>query len=344
MPALFVVEGPNRGARLALVPACNRIGRSPSVEVPLPDPAVSREHAAIEIGSKGWRVRDLESKNRTFLNGLPLVGEAPLSGGDEVRIGDTVVVFVDDSDEGPGEFGGSGSTLTLSGQPAQANAQPSRPRRSRLVPVAARARYLIGRSEAIQRVSEVVARCAPLKTTVLITGETGTGKELVARALHNFGPRRSAPFLAINCATLDPALLSSELFGHERGAFTGAVARRIGKLELGGEGTVFLDEVGELPPEAQAKLLRALEERRFQRLGGQSLIETKARFVCATHRDLPELIAEGRFREDLFYRLRVVELSVPPLRDRPDDLVPLAEHFFSKLREEIPAMARRFGP
>ncbi|MHC4831047.1 MAG: FHA domain-containing protein [Planctomycetota bacterium] len=130
MPALFVVEGPNRGARLALVPACNRIGRSPSVEVPLPDPAVSREHAAIEIGSKGWRVRDLESKNRTFLNGLPLVGEAPLSGGDEVRIGDTVVVFVDDSDEGPGEFGGSGSTLTLSGQPAQANAQPSRPRRS----------------------------------------------------------------------------------------------------------------------------------------------------------------------------------------------------------------------
>ncbi|RME76963.1 MAG: sigma-54-dependent Fis family transcriptional regulator, partial [Planctomycetota bacterium] len=204
-------------------------------------------------------------------------------------------------------------------------------------------RYMVGRSRALEEISALVERCAPLDTTVLVTGESGTGKELVAEALHRLSGRRDEPFLVINCATLEPALLESELFGHERGAFTGAVARKLGKLELVGGGTLFLDEVGELPLEAQAKLLRAIDRREFVRLGGRDTLRARARFVAATHRDLDALVREGRFREDLLFRLRVVEIRLPPLRERTEDIEPLVKLFLEELRVRIPTPVKRFS-
>jgi two-component system response regulator AtoC len=169
---------------------------------------------------------------------------------------------------------------------------------------------------------------------VLITGETGTGKELVARTIH----QQSAPdepFVAINCAAVVGTLLESELFGHERGAFTGAVQRKMGKLEMAGGGTVFLDEIGELPMDLQAKLLRVLQEKEFQRVGGLKDLPLKARIVAATNRDPEVMVKEGTFREDLYFRLKVFVVSVPPLRKRPEDIVPLAEYFISRMNREF---------
>ena len=186
---------------------------------------------------------------------------------------------------------------------------------------------LVGESAAMERLLEFLGRVAPVDSTVLLRGESGTGKELAARALHRGSPRADGPFVAINCATLSDTLLESELFGHERGAFTGAVGRKIGKLEAADGGTIFLDEVGEIPAPIQARLLRALQERRFERLGGTTSIEVDVRIVAATNRDLEAAIREGTFREDLFYRLNVIAFTLPPLRDRRDDLPLLAQHF-----------------
>jgi two-component system NtrC family response regulator len=195
----------------------------------------------------------------------------------------------------------------------------------------------------MRRLSADIERLAPLDTTVLVTGESGTGKELVAEALHNLSRRRRGPFVAVNSATLGAALIESELFGHERGAFTGAVARKLGKLELARGGTLFLDEVGELPLEAQAKLLRAIERKEFQRVGGVETLATDAWLVAATHRDLAAAVGDGEFREDLLYRLRVVELAIPPLRDRREDLPALVAHFLDEVRERVPTPLERFG-
>ena len=186
---------------------------------------------------------------------------------------------------------------------------------------------MIGESPAMGRVLELVARVAPTDLTVLVVGESGTGKELVARALHHNSPRAGKPFVAINCATLSETLLESELFGHEKGAFTGALGRKPGKLELAHEGTVFLDEVGEVPPALQAKLLRALEEREFERVGGTRPIRVDVRIVAATNRDLEAAIGDGTFRRDLYHRLDVFSLPLPPLRERPGDIALLASHF-----------------
>jgi len=207
-----------------------------------------------------------------------------------------------------------------------------------------RPRYLIGETDGIRHVSELVQRCAPLATTVLVLGESGTGKELVCAALHRLGPRRRRPFVVVNCATLEPALLESELFGHERGAFTGAVARKLGLLELAADGTLFLDEVGELPLAAQAKLLRAIDRRQYQRVGGVETLSTDARFVAATHRDLPALVREGRLREDLYFRLKVAEIRIPPLRERREDLPLLVAHLLHELRPQVPTNVRDVTP
>lgn len=197
---------------------------------------------------------------------------------------------------------------------------------------------LVGRSPAMQEVYRVLARLAATDLTVTITGESGTGKELVARALHDFGKRRDRPFVAVNMAAIPRELIESDLFGHEKGAFTGAAARAPGRFEQAGGGTLFLDEIGDMPLEAQTRLLRVLQQGEYTTVGGRSPIRADVRIVAATHRDLTALIGRGRFREDLYYRLNVVPLRLPPLRERLDDLPLLARHFLDRVRSEgLPA-------
>jgi transcriptional regulator with GAF, ATPase, and Fis domain len=190
---------------------------------------------------------------------------------------------------------------------------------------------ILGRSPALREALTRAARVAPTETTVLITGESGTGKELVARAIHHASARADGPFVAINCAALPETLLESELFGHERGAFTGADRQKPGRFELARGGTLFLDEIGELSHAVQVKLLRVLQEREFERVGGTSPVRADVRVITATNRDLPRLVAEGRFREDLYYRLEVFTVHLPPLRERGDDILLLADHFVRAL-------------
>nr|WP_255575067.1 nitrogen regulation protein NR(I) [Caldovatus aquaticus] len=191
---------------------------------------------------------------------------------------------------------------------------------------------LIGRSPAMQEIYRTVARLTTTDLTVMITGESGTGKELVARALHEHGRRRGGPFVAINMAAIPRELIESELFGHERGAFTGALTRGVGRFEQAAGGTLFLDEIGDMPPEAQTRLLRVLQEGEFTTVGGRTPIKANVRIVAATHRDLRQLIRQGLFREDLFYRLNVVPIRLPPLRERREDIPLLARHFLDRAR------------
>lgn len=193
---------------------------------------------------------------------------------------------------------------------------------------------LIGNGKAMLAVQHLIATVAPSTTTTLILGETGTGKELIARAIHNFSPRSQKPMIKINCAALPPQLIESELFGHEKGAFTGANERRIGKFELAEEGTIFLDEIGELPLDLQVKLLRVLQEREFERLGGQSTITVDVRIIAATNRNLTEEVRHGRFRADLFYRLNVFPIALPPLKERTEDIQALSDFFLSRFRKK----------
>jgi len=187
--------------------------------------------------------------------------------------------------------------------------------------------HIVGKSAALRRVLKQVETVAPTESTVMIYGETGTGKELVARALHNLSPRRSGALVKLNCAAIPTGLLESELFGHERGAFTGAITQRIGRFELANQGTVFLDEIGEIPLELQPKLLCVLQEREFERLGGSRTLRTDARLVAATNRNLAAMVEEGEFRSDLYYRLNVFPIRVPALRERPEDIPLLVRHF-----------------
>jgi two-component system, NtrC family, nitrogen regulation response regulator GlnG len=186
---------------------------------------------------------------------------------------------------------------------------------------------LIGRSPAMQEIYRALARLMSTDLTVMVTGESGAGKELVARALHDYGKRRKGPFVALNMAAIPRELIESELFGHERGAFTGAVQRSAGKFEQASGGTLFLDEIGDMPPEAQTRLLRVLQEGEYMTVGGRTPIKANVRIVAATHRDLRRLIQQGLFREDLFYRLNVVPIRLPPLRERLDDIPELANHY-----------------
>jgi len=196
---------------------------------------------------------------------------------------------------------------------------------------------LVGRSEPMRRVLDQVRKVAATGATVLVLGESGTGKELVARAVHDASPRRDQPFVSISCAAIPETLLESELFGHEKGAFTGAIRRKLGRFELANGGTLFLDEVGEIPAPVQVKLLRVLQERQFERVGGEETVEVDVRVVSATNRDLAQMVRDGRFREDLFYRLNVVPLALPPLRDRPGDVEAIAAHFVAR---QAPRMGR----
>ena len=194
---------------------------------------------------------------------------------------------------------------------------------------------IVGENAALRRVLKEVETVAPTDSTVLIRGETGTGKELVARAIHDLSPRRARTFVKLNCAAIPTGLLESELFGHEKGAFTGAVGQKVGRFELAHQGTLFLDEVGDIPPELQPKLLRVLQEQEFERLGGTRTIKVDVRVVAATHRDLGAMVADDRFRSDLYYRLNVFPLTLPPLRDRPDDIPRLVRHFTQRFAQRM---------
>ena len=203
---------------------------------------------------------------------------------------------------------------------------------------------IIGRGKAMQRVLEMVRKAAPTKSTVLITGESGTGKELVAKAIHYASPRKDAPFISVNCMALASGVLESELFGQEKGSFTVDVARKRGRFEMAHGGTIFLDEIGELSPELQVKLLRVIQERKFERVGGADPIEVDIRILAATNRNLSETVAAGTFREDLYYRLNVVHIQTPPLRERREDIPILAAHFLERYAKENGKTFKGFSP
>jgi len=203
---------------------------------------------------------------------------------------------------------------------------------------------IVGRSDALQRVLEQVATVAPTDATVLLCGETGTGKELLARAIHNLNARRDREFVRINCAAIPSGLPESELFGHEKGAFTGALMQRKGRFELADRGSLFLDEIGDISLELQPKLLRAVQEQEFERLGSAKTIHVDVRIIAATHRDLRAMIREGKFREDLFYRLNVFPIEIPPLRERREDIPPLANYFVSKLSPQMGKKIKSISP
>src|SRR5262245_9564203 len=194
-------------------------------------------------------------------------------------------------------------------------------------------RTLVGTSPALDAVRRSVAQVAPTDATVLILGETGTGKELVARSIHNQSPRRNRAFVSVSCAALAPGIITSELFGHEVGAFTGAVKRRVGRFEAAHGGSLFLDEIGEMPADAQALLLRALQERVIERVGGGDAVPVDVRIIAATNRELGAEVKAGGFRSDLYFRLNVFPITVPPLRDHPSDIPALVEHFVGRFAQ-----------
>ncbi len=287
---LVVLEGPESGRRVRLDGAALSIGKDPASGLCLPDAAVSRNHCMVEKRHEGYLIRDLGSTNGTFVDGTR-VREAYLRPGSRLQVGNVVLLFqpVYQADEVPP------STEDHFGD-------------------------LVGRSQAMRRVFAVLERVAPTEATLLLTGETGTGKGATARAIHAASHRAGGPFVVVDCGSVSHTLIEGELFGAEKGAYTGAVSARAGALEQADGGTLFLDEIDDLPLELQPKLLRVLEEREVRRLGSTRSKHLDLRVIAATKQDLSRLVREGRFREDLFFRLSVVRVELPPLRARTEDL------------------------
>jgi two-component system, NtrC family, response regulator GlrR len=272
-------------------------GAAAGAGIVIADPTVSRLHAEFETRGEAVWVHDCGSKNGTFVEGVQVIAARVPDGG-KVRLGET--------------------TLTVNPEPIP-----------QLVRLWKEDRFgpLVGGSAAMRELYAQLARVAAIDSSVLVQGETGTGKELVARAIHDASPRAKQPFVIIDCAALPEHLLESELFGHTKGAFTGAATARGGAIEAADQGTVFLDEIGELPLAMQPKLLRVLESRAVRRIGETNYRAIDVRFISATHRDLGTMVNAGAFREDLYFRLAVIPISVPPLRDRAADIAMLVEHF-----------------
>jgi len=294
---LEVTAGPDAGLSRELDSTVIRVGTRRANDLVLTDRRVSGLHFEIRLVDEGYRIRDLESTNGTFVSGIR-VNDAYLAAGAVIRLGKTELRFV----------------------PLAASVE---------VPLFSGGRFcqLVGQSPQMRRLFAQIERVAAGNSTVLVTGETGTGKELVADAVHEASPRSGGPFVVFDCATIPANLFEDELFGHERGAFTGATASTAGAVERAHGGTLFLDEIGELPMELQPKLLRVLESREVRRVGGNKSISCDVRFVAATNRDLALAVNRGAFREDLYYRIAVTELHVPPLRERKQDIRPLVDHF-----------------
>lgn len=297
---LEVLRGPDKGAAVEISERA-QIGSASGNDLVLSDPTVSRYHAELVRRGEQLVVIDHHSTNGTKVDRVRLRGsEAQVEPGVVLALGDSLVAVVE----------GSEVQLEL-GSPSGYHG-------------------ILGRSAAIRALTSRIEKVTQRASAVLVCGESGSGKELVARALHESGPRREGPFVTFDCGAVAPSLLVAELMGHERGAFTGAERARAGAFERAHGGTLFLDEIGELPLEHQAVLLGALERRRFRRVGGSSEVGFEARVVAATHRDLKAAVNTGSFRLDLFYRLAVVTLNVPPLRDRLDDLTPLIQQFLTE--------------
>jgi DNA-binding NtrC family response regulator len=298
-----VTAGPDRGRTLA--PEQDgplAVGTSPDNALVLGDPTVSRYHLELRRSPAGIAVIDLGSRNGTFV-GAVRIERATIPAGTTLRIGESALVV----------------------ESADAVVAADGARVDDPVP------GLVGVSSAIERIAAQVRTLARVMTSVLIQGEPGVGKEVVARAIHAVGPRRGAPFVVVDCGSLPPTLIASQLFGHERGAFTGADQRATGAFERADGGTLLLDEIGELPLELQPALLGVLERRRFVRVGGAAEIDVDVRIVGATNRDLRAEVNEGSFRSDLYFRLAVARLEIPPLRERPEDIEPLVAHFVELL-------------
>ena len=327
IPRLIAISGSLKETTFALTQDETSIGRDLSNTISLNDQSVSRRHCRISAngGTNSFHIVDLESYNGTFVNGVP-VAKQPLNHGDYIALGDVRFIFLihDDPDTAVNLQDVdlvSRSTIRLEREQAF------------YVPPDAMSELdhqMIGETEPMRKVYDLLSRVAPIPSTVLLLGESGTGKELAARALHRNSPRADKPLVAINCATLVESLLESELFGHEKGAFTGAIYQKRGKLELAEGGTIFFDEVGELSPAIQAKLLRVLEELEFERVGGTQTIKVDVRVIAATNRNLKAEMEAGKFREDLYYRLNVVSIPMPTLRERPEDISLLANYFVAE--------------
>ena len=301
---IVVEDGPEKGTRLDIASERVTIGRGVICDVTLSDTSVSGTHCEIIASETGFLLRDLGSSNGTWVAGVR-VREAWLEPGMPIRVGRTVIRF---------EHGSGSVEIDLSGREQFYD--------------------LIGHGVRMREIFAVLEKVAASDLTVLVRGETGTGKELVARAIHRASKRVQRPLVVQDCSAIPANLIESILFGHERGSFTGAVARREGRFKQADGGTLFLDEVSEIPPSVQIKLLRFLQEREFERVGGNETVKVDVRVVAATNRNLKQRVEDGRFREDLYYRLKVVQLDVPPLRVRRSDIPLLAHAFLKKYADE----------
>jgi two-component system response regulator HydG len=316
-PRLIAIAGLMEGAFYMLPEQEITVGGDPSNLLAIEDAAVAPFHCVIDGREGEFRLRNAGAASGLTVNGLP-VDERALVHGDEIRIGETLFLYLAYEAETPADFRLQREIerLELENRRLQAASNVDHD--------------MVGDSPAIRGVYQFIAKVAPTESTVLIDGESGTGKELVARALHRNSRRAARPFVALNCAAIAETLLESEMFGHEKGSFTGAVAQKRGKLEVADGGTIFLDEIGEMSPGLQAKLLRVLQEHEFERVGGTRTVRTDLRVVAATNRDLADQARKGAFRQDLYYRLNVVKVTLPPLRDRRRDIPLLAQHFIQK--------------
>lgn len=332
--AFLVVTDPVMGRSITPLVHDQRvtIGRAPTNTVVIHDERASRFHAEIFSTSRGWMVRDLQSRNSTLVNGQAISADHLLGSGDTIAIGHATLVYAE------------GETPTAQTVSAERPAPVAAPVAAAARRPAAVGSAMVGRSAAIQAIREQIEQVAATKATVLVRGESGTGKELVGRAIHDASDRRGGPFVCLNCAALSETLLESELFGHEKGAFTGATDRKIGKFEAAHGGTLVLDEIGEMSAAIQATFLRVLEGHPFERVGGSTRVQVDVRVVAATNRDLEAAVTGGSFRRDLYFRLKVVEILVPPLRRRPEDISVLATHFLERFAAETGRRLRGFTP
>ena len=301
---LLFISGPLQGREFVVNRDTFTIGSGSHNDLVIEDSTVSKRHCEIVVEQTGYLIRDLDSTNGTLVQGVR-VSSAHLAPGSEIQLGKTRIVFC----------------------PLQ---------EANDIPLSRNEAFgaMMGRSVPMRRIFYLAETYSPADVTVMITGETGTGKEILAEEIHNHSPRRDKPFIVIDCAAISKELIESELFGHVKGSFTGANADRQGAFELADGGTVFLDEIGDLSPDLQPKLLRVLEKREIKRVGSNKVSKINVRIVSATNRNLANEVNEGRFREDLYYRLSVVHLELPPLRRRREDIPPLVKRFLTDLHGE----------
>jgi DNA-binding NtrC family response regulator len=301
---LEILDGPDRGKRFTIDPSSPPrvfVGQSPTCEVQLSDRAVSRRHVSLEVTDEGLRLTDLGSKNGSFVRDVRVL-QSLLRGGEPIKIGGTTMRV---------------QSRTVA--PADKEGLPTRFGR------------VVGASPEMRRLYPLCERLAQSNVPVIIEGETGTGKEMLAESIHDASPRAAGPFVVFDCTAVAPSLVESELFGHERGAFTGAVSTRKGVFEQAQGGTLLIDEIGDLELSLQPKLLRAIERSQIRRVGGDKPIQMDVRILAATRRDLDREVSKGRFRDDLFHRLAVARIELPPLRKRRGDIPVLVQHFAAEL-------------